>query len=175
MTKMIQIKKPITVIWIILVLLPLLSLIPIGTKYEDLLPNSIYTKKQPRTSSFWNLTGTFMMTNVSHYGDIVTEERYKTIAGILIDDTLENFTWSETASVYPWCSGSGTKEDPYIIEKVYIDGQFIGKDYLYYSNILIRHSRVHFIIRNCSLHRSGVYADWNAGIFLYNIFSKSTR
>ena len=27
---------------------------------------------------------------------------------------------------------------------------------------------MHFIIKNCSLHKSGVYADWNAGIFLYN-------
>lgn len=120
------------------------------------------------STSFYNLTGTVMKTNITHYGYETDEEKYITIAGILIDDTLENFTWSETTAVYPWCTGSGTETDPYIIDHVYIDGQYRGKDYSYYSNILIRHSRAHFIIRNCSLHKSGVYADWNAGIFLYN-------
>ncbi|MFX0035206.1 MAG: NosD domain-containing protein [Candidatus Hermodarchaeota archaeon] len=168
MTKIFGIKKIISIICIIFTLMQILSIITIEVQPQDLTANNLYPKKQPRTSSFWDLTGTFMTTNITHYGDLYTEEKYKTIAGILIDDTLKNFTWSETAAAYPWCNGTGTKEDPYVIENVYIDGKFVGKDYSYYSNILIRHSRVHFIIRNCSLHKSGVYADWNAGIFLYN-------
>ena len=156
------------IVFCIFLLLPLFGLISMETKDKNFSSNSDYLIKHPKTSSFSNLTGTVMVTNVTHYGDMASKEQYKTIAGILIDDTLANFTWSETAAAYPWCYGSGTKLNPYIIEWVYIDGQYIGKNYLYYSNILIRHSRAHFIIKNCSLHKSGVYADWNAGIFLYN-------
>jgi parallel beta-helix repeat protein len=118
-----------------------------------------------KTSFFWNLTGTFMMTYVYHNGDIETG-LYRTIAGILIDETLENFTWSKTAATYPWCNGSGTKEDPYIIEYVYIDGNFTGSIYPVYSNILIRHSRSYFIIKNCSLHKNGI--NEGGAIYLYN-------
>lgn len=167
MAKKMVIKKT-HIVFCIFLLLPLFSLISMETKDKYLSSNSDYPIKHPRTASFYNLTETVMITNVTHYGDMTSEEQYKTIAGILIDDTLKNFTWSETAAAYPWCYGSGTKLNPYIIEWVYIDGQYRGKNYLYYSNILIRHSRVHFIIKNCSLHKSGVFADWNAGIFLYN-------
>lgn len=119
-----------------------------------------------KTSTLWNLTGTYMMTNVYHNGDIVAEEEYKTIAVILIDETLENFTWSKTAATYPWCHGSGTKEDPYVIEQVYIDGNYMGTTYYVYSNILIRHSRAYFIIKDCSLHNNGI--NEGGAIYLYD-------
>jgi parallel beta-helix repeat protein len=122
--------------------------------------------KSQGMASFWNLTGTYMWTWVYYNGQIETEEQYKTVAGILIDETLENFTWSKTAATYPWCSGSGTEEDPYVIEYVYIDGQFTGNIYLQYSNILIRNSKAYFIIRNCSLHKAG--PNDNAGVYLHN-------
>jgi parallel beta-helix repeat protein len=122
--------------------------------------------KNQGTTPFWNLTGTCMWTWVYHNGDIETDEYFKTVAGILVDETLENFTWRKIAATYPWCSGSGTEEDPYVIEHVYIDGQFTGNSYWIYSNILIRHSRAHFIIRDCSLHKAG--PNDNAGIYLYD-------
>ncbi|MFW9949286.1 MAG: right-handed parallel beta-helix repeat-containing protein [Candidatus Thorarchaeota archaeon] len=130
-------------------------------------PEEFNLSDQGLKSSFlWDLTGTYMMTYVYHNGDIVTDEVFKTIAGILIDETLEDFTWSKTAATYPWCHGSGTKEDPYVIEEVYIDGNFTGTTYYVYSNILIRHSRAYFIIRDCSLHRNGI--NEGGAIYLYD-------
>lgn len=168
MIKIQSCKKTISIMWILCVLLQFLSLNPIEVRENDVLVNNNYIPEQSATLVFWNLTGTFMETNVTRWGGITDEEEHKTIAGILIDEKLENFTWSKAAIIYPWCNGSGTKADPYIIDKVYIDGLYIGKDYSYYSNILIRHSRAHFIIRDCSLHKCGRYADSNAGIYLFN-------
>ena len=124
-------------IWMLTFILMTGCLEPTRDKSKAPIEFSFNTKKNLNPSSFWNLTGTFMETYVYHNGDIVTEEKYKTVAGILIDEKLENFTWSRTAETYPWCNGSGTKEDPYIIEKVYIDGQFTGNTYLEYSNIIL--------------------------------------
>ncbi|GAH40211.1 unnamed protein product, partial [marine sediment metagenome] len=41
-------------------------------------------------------------------------------SNILIDDLDPTKNWSYTASQYDWCSGSGTWNDPYIIENVTI-------------------------------------------------------
>ena len=47
-------------------------------------------------------------------------------SSIIIDDLDPTKNWSYTASHYDWCSGSGSKEDPYIIENITIDGLGIG-------------------------------------------------
>ncbi len=159
-------KRAIFLIWMFIIILITGCLELTKDKSKASIEFSTNIEKNLKLPSFWNLTGTFMETYVYHNGDIVTEEQYKTVAGILIDETLENFTWSKTVATYPWCNGSGTKEDPYIIEKVYIDGQFAGTTYLIYSNILIRHSRAYFTIRDSSLHKAG--PNDNAGIYLYN-------
>lgn len=109
----------------------------------------------PRSSSFYNLTGIYMETNIYDNGDILVGDSNKIISPILIDDTLENHTWSYINSTFPWCSGSGTFEEPYVIENVYIDGQYMSNTYIHYSNIFIRHSSAYFIIKNCSLHKNG--------------------
>ena len=62
--------------------------------------------------------------------------------------------WSN-AILQPWCSGSGTWSDPYIIEYLMIDGQNTDRC------IEIRNSNVFFIIRHCIIY-NGVFA----GIFL---------
>ncbi len=56
-----------------------------------------------------------------------------------------NWTW---ASYQPWCDGSGTWNDPYVIKDVIIDGQ--GTD----NCIEIRNSNVPFVIRNSTLHNA---------------------
>ncbi len=79
-----------------------------------------------RISGSWNLTG----------------------SSIYIDDSNPSNNWSYTALNYDWCSGSGSWNDPYIIENVTIDGPPT-------ANCLdIRNSDVYFIIRNCSLRNT---------------------
>lgn len=65
--------------------------------------------------------------------------------------------WSDTADLYDWCHGSGTKEDPYIIENVTVD---TGNTR---SGIFIENSDVHFIIRNCTVKNS-ILSGIEAGI-----------
>lgn len=68
---------------------------------------------------------------------------------ILIDDSVPAINWSTTASTYDWCSGSGTWNDPYLIENVTIDGQDTV------SCLTILHSKTaYFVIRNCTLFNS---------------------
>ncbi len=98
-------------------------------------------EKNLKSSSFWNLTGT----------------------PISIDDDNHSKNWSITAATYDWCSGSGTLNDPYLIENVTIDGQGLG------SCITIRNSDEYFIIRNCTLNNSGSNPDTDGGIKLERV------
>ncbi|MFX1267401.1 MAG: nitrous oxide reductase family maturation protein NosD [Promethearchaeota archaeon] len=50
----------------------------------------------------------------------------------------------------PWCTGSGTPNDPYIIENITIDAVGSG------SCLEIRHTENHFIIRNSTFLNSGI-------------------
>ena len=83
---------------------------------------------------------------------------------VIIDDDISNgagvFTWAE-AVMQPWCTGSGTFSDPYIIANLIINGQNVG------SCITIRDSDVYFIIRDCMVTNSG-YGTYDAGIRLLN-------
>jgi len=82
---------------------------------------------------------------------------------ISIDSPIHiNNNWTATESTYSWCTGSGTSNDPYIIQDLIIDGEGSG------SCILIENSDVYFEIENCTLYNSGV--DWgDAGIRLNNV------
>jgi len=92
-------------------------------------------------SGFWNLTG----------------------SPIFIDDCRSKWNWEKIASENEWCFGSGTLDDPYIIENVIINGKNSG------SCITIRNSDVYFIIKNCILYNSGwSIFNWGSGIKLIN-------
>ena len=69
--------------------------------------------------------------------------------------------WSDAATQW-WCSGSGTEEDPYVIEDLEIDGQD------QYSGILIQNSTAYFRIENCTLLNIGSENSEKAGIQLIN-------
>jgi len=62
------------------------------------------------------------------------------------DDPAQD--WAYHASHYPWCSGSGTENDPYIINNVFIDAGGVG------NCIRILNSDVYFIIQNSILNNS---------------------
>jgi len=64
-----------------------------------------------------------------------------------------NNNWSETASMYDWCTGFGTLEKPYIIENITIT--LVSSE----SGIVIQNTFQHFVISNCTIHNraTGVY------------------
>ncbi|MFX0144812.1 MAG: ABC transporter substrate-binding protein [Candidatus Hodarchaeota archaeon] len=70
-----------------------------------------------------------------------------------------DYTWTEAAS-QSWCTGSGTPEDPYVIEDIAIDGENSE------SCIVIRFSNAHFIIKDCELYNSPVESP---SLMLYNV------
>jgi len=70
--------------------------------------------------------------------------------------------WTYTVGNYSWCSGSGTWNDPFLIENVTVDAG--GTNH----GILINNSITqYFIIRNCTVRNSGT-AFRDAGIRLEN-------
>ncbi|MFO7797577.1 MAG: right-handed parallel beta-helix repeat-containing protein, partial [Promethearchaeia archaeon] len=70
-----------------------------------------------------------------------------------------NWTWAVNQ---PWCSGSGTWNDPYVIKNIMIDGK--GTE----NCIEIRDSSVPFIIRNTSLYDASS-ANYKAAIRLDHV------
>ena len=85
-----------------------------------------------------------------------------TLSRVIIDDTDPDLSWSKISSENPWCYGSGTLADPYIVENITINYQ-----YVYRGGLLeVRNSRVYFIIRHCSLYRTR--DSYGSGIFLLN-------
>lgn len=81
----------------------------------------------PKTPNSWDLSG----------------------SAILIDDADPDYSWSKTSAEKGWCKGSGTWNDPYIIENVTIIGSSN------WSCINIQNSNVPFTIKNCILQNPG--------------------
>jgi parallel beta-helix repeat protein len=101
-------------------------------------------------ASFWSgNSGDFCVDDIG-YDNLVEENRFYNLTGtpIFIDDADPNYNWSKTAIENPWCSGSGTWNDPYVIERVLMDGNNIG------TCITIQNSNVPFMIRNCTLYNA---------------------
>ena len=78
---------------------------------------------------------------------------------LIIDDSDPFKNWIFTSSTYDWCSGSGTWNDPFLIENVTIDGQN-SQDF----TLHILNSNQYFIVRNCTIFNSGL-----TGIRLDNV------
>ncbi len=87
------------------------------------------------------------------------------LSPFIIDDDISNgagdYTWAE-AVIEPWCTGSGSLSDPYIIKDIRLNAQNSG------SGIEIRNSDVYFRIENCLVYNSGSN-QYDAGIKLYNV------
>jgi len=81
---------------------------------------------------------------------------------IFIDDADPNYNWSKTVNDNDWCYGTGTWNEPYIIENITLDAQNLD------NCIEIRNSQSsYFIIRNCNFSGSSTeYRD--AAIKFYN-------
>jgi parallel beta-helix repeat protein len=72
-----------------------------------------------------------------------------------------NNNWTETNSTYEWCRGSGTINDPFIIENLTIINQYEG------GFISIENTNAYFIIRNCIL--PDIIGNLFYGIHLNNV------
>lgn len=114
---------------IMILLMILLSSIIVSNTKDLLIVNDttdLVEHPQLKLNSFYNLTGP-----------------------IYIDDADPNYNWSKTVADNEWCSGSGTPSDPYIIEDVYMNKTGID------PSITIKNSNNYFMIRNCSIYRTG--------------------
>jgi len=97
----------------------------------------------------------YTLTNV----EILGTSGHWNLAPFVIDDSGGgDYTWEE-ASAETWCSGSGTLEEPYLIENVTIDGGNLA------NCITIKNSDKYFRIENCTVFNSGAGA-YEAGIHL---------
>jgi len=72
--------------------------------------------------------------------------------------------WTATKNTYDWCIGSGTWNDPYIIENVTIDASSSPTG----SGIIIMSSSAYFIIRNCTVYNTTGTSGLDAGIRLHD-------
>jgi parallel beta-helix repeat protein len=81
------------------------------------------------------------------------------LTSIEIDDLTPGSDWT-AASAEDWCSGSGTLNNPYIIENISIIVP--GKTH----GISISNSEAHFIIRNCYIINAKSVTE-SSGIYLY--------
>ncbi|MFX1566913.1 MAG: NosD domain-containing protein [Promethearchaeota archaeon] len=121
----------------------------------------------------WNKKGRETITIIFYANDTAGNIGYQSVSiekyynywplnPLIIDDSGSgDYTWMEAVK-QGWCSGSGTKTDPFIIESLEIDGQSTG------SCITISNSNISFTINNCSFYSSG--NDQNdAGVKLINL------
>ncbi|MFX1569419.1 MAG: TIR domain-containing protein [Promethearchaeota archaeon] len=73
---------------------------------------------------------------------------YWIINPLLIDNTgTGDYTWQEVV-IFPWCSGSGTLVDPYVVAFININGLNLN------NCLTIRNSNVYFRVINCIFYNS---------------------
>ncbi|KKK86953.1 hypothetical protein LCGC14_2758090, partial [marine sediment metagenome] len=116
-------------------------------------------------SIFFSIKSHYYQENSSEYLESDIKQKLKKagyweLSPFIIDDNGGgDYNWSE-ASNQPWCKGSGTWSNPYIIENISINGLYSG------IPLEIRDSRVFFIIKNSTFYQSG---NFDMGIELDNV------
>ncbi|MBD3201128.1 MAG: hypothetical protein GF316_14020, partial [Candidatus Lokiarchaeota archaeon] len=124
--------------------------------------------------SFFLLISTFIPSLNSLFGHFVNdtveyEEKNKNISAytnldyIHIDDRgAGDFTWSELENAFTWCTGNGTKLNPYIIENIAVNGKNTS------SSLYISNSIIYFEIKNCLFFNSSD-SNFHSGIRFFNV------
>ncbi|MFX1428252.1 MAG: nitrous oxide reductase family maturation protein NosD [Promethearchaeota archaeon] len=93
---------------------------------------------------------------------VTAKKKELVLSPIYINDTIPGLTWADY-TLQPWCKGSGTEEDPYMIKKVKINGE--GSPFC----LMIDNSEAHFRIQDCILYNAKVAPDVGAaGLILRN-------
>lgn len=84
-------------------------------------------------------------------------------AGIIVEIPnsiyIDN-NWTETVAMYDWCTGTGTEEDPYIIQDIKIDMDNKSR----YGIKISKGSN--FVIRNCIFTNTTNQGEKTAGIYI---------
>jgi len=78
---------------------------------------------------------------------------------VIIDDlpgSLTNWTWAKDQG---YCTGLGTQSDPYVISDIFFNTSTVN-----WNCLTIKHSRKHFIVRDCEFKGAALYG----GIQLHN-------
>ena len=80
------------------------------------------------------------------------------------ENTFMSISWERAVAYFPWCSGEGTEENPYVVRNVLFDG--LG----WFSGLTIKNSNASFIVYfclfvNCS---SDLGAEHGLGLFNAN-------
>lgn len=112
-----------------------------GSNPDD--SDSLFPLNIPKASISWNLSEYY-----SYSGPLI-DAGFK-YPRIFINDSSPSYNWSVWADAYPWLTGSGTWSDPYVIERLHIDGQGEG------AGIFIYNSTSYFIIRGCYFENTGL-------------------
>jgi len=93
--------------------------------------------------------------------DIKLSDTYNDITIDDLPGSLTNWTWAESE---PWCTGTGTFQDPYVIESHLLNVKGINQG-IYISN---SHNK-YFIIRNCTFYWDGAMkSGFETGVKLTN-------
>lgn len=132
----------IKILIISVIIFSVLNIIASMMYQNEVLPQKLREKDEKfnlKSSSYWNLTGNPIYINDNDIG---------------VND------WETINATYDWCTGSGTKQDPYVLENILIDGLNTG------NCIEIWYSSVYFTIKNCTLYNSG---EWDCGMYLYDV------
>lgn len=96
--------------------------------------------------------------NLYPFNNLKQADGFWTLSPISING---NDAWASIAAANDWCTGSGSPNDPYLIENVTINGSGSG------SCINISNSDVYFIVNNCTLYNSQ-NSEYHGGISLTN-------
>lgn len=106
------------------------------------------------------LTKSIIIDTREEFNSKIKTTGYWVLPSIVIDDMGGgDYSWEE-ATLEPWCNGSGTLNDPYIIQNITFNWGFMQ------DNLLIKNSISYFKIENCTFTNSysGRY-----GIHLNNV------
>lgn len=116
---------------------------------------------------------------IQHNNEIsyLDERTYLEISGmtdltgtpIFIDDTDPSYNWSKTATENAWCTGAGTKSNPYVIDSVYINGLDSQ------ACITVQNSDQYFVVNNSLFVNTGSSIYTDAGLHLINITNGALR
>jgi len=114
-------------------------------------------------SSLIGLDGVYFkdLSNEYDCNNIKISNLYNTT--IQVDDLPNSIYDWEWAESQPWCSGSGTKIDPYIIENQVFVINNSGA-----TCLSIKNSEKYFIIENCSFFDT-LLSGSGSGVYLYNV------
>ncbi|TFF63627.1 MAG: hypothetical protein EU521_00890 [Promethearchaeota archaeon] len=103
------------------------------------------------------------------YKEIPIRSSQVSINPLVIDEKGNgNYTWEE-AILEEWCSGNGTKEEPYVIENIFVDGN--DSEYC----LIIRNSLKYAQILNSTFQSTHGYSYKEAGLRIINTTNLGIR